>query len=133
MPSLSQVDSAFARIFGDNSDDLMDQYDRSEQAYYRELQEHEEAFSPFLDVLEGVDAENFRWAVNSANRVKHVIDTIKDLDLVKVTITPNHIPPSDNYGLGQSGWKIEVIHTGGIFAYVLPGVRADESVITYPC
>jgi hypothetical protein len=125
--------SALNKLLGDLEDDYSDAYTRCEDRYYAELGRHEKAFEPFLDVLEGFDKDDFRWAVNSENRVEFILDSIKDLDLVKLTINPNHTPPEGKYQLGPSGWRVDVIHSGGIFGYILPAVRADERVSMYAC
>ena len=109
-----------------------DARNQSEDDYYRSLSEVEALFSPFLHVLEG-GGEDLRWAVYSKNRVMHVIESIRDLNLIRVTIDPKYLPAQDEYNLGPTGWKIEVIHRGGIFAYILPAVRENERVITNPC
>ena len=113
--------------------DYSDAYTRSEDRYYAELSRHEQAFEPYLDVLEGFDKGDFRWAVNSPNRVEFILESIKELDVIKLTINPNHTPPEGKYKLGSSGWRVDVIHSGGIFGYILPALRADERVTMTAC
>ena len=98
-----------------------------------EIYRHQEAFEPYLDLLEGFDKSDFRWTVGSANRVKFILDSLQELDVIKITINPKHTPPPDEYRFGPHGWRVDVIHSGGIFGYILPAVRNNESVSVFAC
>lgn len=115
------------------SDDYEAWISSAEEYYSERLSKYEEAFKPYLPVLAGVGADNFGWAVYSDNRVDYILETVKELDVVKLKI--DLLPRADSSGQSDHGrdWRIDVIHTRGIFAFILPFVRADETVKMYPC